>query len=87
MLVNSLSKHTDTREVQDSENTTSPLMTSGGQVIELNVTEQEDSELKKEDLQRIIELMDGFKASKVSRGKKKALYCFSLWDIILKYNF
>ncbi|XP_073329429.1 probable bifunctional dTTP/UTP pyrophosphatase/methyltransferase protein isoform X1 [Pagrus major] len=64
MLVNSLSKHTDTREAQDSENTTLPLMTSGGQVIELNVTEHEDSEPKKEDLQRITELMDGFKASK-----------------------
>ena len=71
MLVNSLSKHTDTREVQDSENTTLPLTTSGGQVIELNLTEQEDSEPNNEDLQRIIELMDGFKASKVSRGKKK----------------
>ncbi|XP_036965936.1 probable bifunctional dTTP/UTP pyrophosphatase/methyltransferase protein isoform X4 [Acanthopagrus latus] len=64
MLVNSLSKHTDTREVQDSENTTLPLTTSGGQVIELNLTEQEDSEPNNEDLQRIIELMDGFKASK-----------------------
>ncbi|KAM8748360.1 putative bifunctional dTTP/UTP pyrophosphatase/methyltransferase protein isoform 4-T7 [Acanthopagrus schlegelii] len=64
MLVNSLSKHTDLREVQDSENTTLPLTTSGGQVIELNLTEQEDSEPNNEDLQRIIELMDGFKASK-----------------------
>ncbi|KAM6955754.1 putative bifunctional dTTP/UTP pyrophosphatase/methyltransferase protein isoform 1-T2 [Lycodopsis pacificus] len=64
-LVNSLSKHTEDREanLRDSENTL-PLMTSRGQVIELNVTEQEDSELKKEDLQRIVDLMDGFKASK-----------------------
>ncbi|XP_041807122.1 probable bifunctional dTTP/UTP pyrophosphatase/methyltransferase protein isoform X1 [Chelmon rostratus] len=58
MLVNSLSKHTDEREAQprDSENATLPLMTSRGQ--------HEDSGLKKEHLQRVIELMDGFKASK-----------------------
>lgn len=66
-LVNSLSKHTDDIEAEsrDSENTTLPLTTSRGQVIELNVTEPEDGEQKREDLQRIIELMDGFKASKV----------------------
>ncbi|XP_070770624.1 probable bifunctional dTTP/UTP pyrophosphatase/methyltransferase protein isoform X1 [Enoplosus armatus] len=65
-LVNSLSKHTDDTESELRENTTLPLMASRGQVIELNVTEHEDSEapVKKEDLQRIIELMDGFKASK-----------------------
>uniref|UniRef100_A0A4W6DFU9 Acetylserotonin O-methyltransferase-like n=1 Tax=Lates calcarifer TaxID=8187 RepID=A0A4W6DFU9_LATCA len=34
------------------------------QVMALNVTEHEDSEPKKEDLQRITGLMDGFKASK-----------------------
>lgn len=70
-LVNSLSKHTDDIEAKfrASENTTLPQMTSRGQVIELSVTEQEDSEQKKEDLQRIIELMDGFKASKVIRHK------------------
>lgn len=63
MLVNSLSKHTDEREAQprDSENATLPLMTSRGQ--------HEDSGLKKEHLQRVIELMDGFKASKVIRDK------------------
>lgn len=32
----------------------------------LNVTEQEEREPKREELQRIIQLMDGFKASKVS---------------------
>ncbi|XP_040913256.1 probable bifunctional dTTP/UTP pyrophosphatase/methyltransferase protein isoform X1 [Toxotes jaculatrix] len=63
MLVNSLSKHTKDRE-GDSENTALPLITNRGQAIELNVTEHEDSEPKNEDLQRIIELMDGFKASK-----------------------
>ncbi len=70
-LVNSLSKHTDDREAEsrDTENTALPLMTSRRQVIELNVTEHEDSEPKKEDLERIIELMDGFKASKVFRDK------------------
>lgn len=40
-------------------------MTTRGQ-IELNMTEHEDGEAKKEDLQRMIELMDGFKASKVN---------------------
>uniref|UniRef100_A0A673CNB0 Acetylserotonin O-methyltransferase-like n=1 Tax=Sphaeramia orbicularis TaxID=375764 RepID=A0A673CNB0_9TELE len=62
-LVNSLSKHTDKREIQGS-NHTLPTMTSRGQLIEFNVTEHEDSEPKKEDLQQIIQLMDGFKASK-----------------------
>lgn len=32
----------------------------------LNVMEQEEREPKREELQRIIQLMDGFKASKVS---------------------
>nr|XP_019956329.1 PREDICTED: N-acetylserotonin O-methyltransferase-like protein isoform X2 [Paralichthys olivaceus] len=63
MLVNSLSKDRGA-EIIDSENTTLPLIPSRGQVIDLNVTEQEDSEPKREDLQRIIGLMDGFKASK-----------------------
>ncbi|XP_049449545.1 probable bifunctional dTTP/UTP pyrophosphatase/methyltransferase protein isoform X1 [Epinephelus fuscoguttatus] len=57
-LVNSLSEHTE------SENTTLLPMTSRGQTIELNVTEHEDSEPEKEDLQRMMGLMDGFKASK-----------------------
>lgn len=67
MLVNSLSKHTEDREAElrDSEITALPLTTSRGQVMALNVTEHEDSEPKKEDLQRITGLMDGFKASKV----------------------
>ncbi|XP_042350473.1 probable bifunctional dTTP/UTP pyrophosphatase/methyltransferase protein isoform X1 [Plectropomus leopardus] len=60
-LVNSLSKHTDDA---NSVNATLPPMTSRGQATGLNLTEQEDSEPKKEDLQRIIDLMDGFKASK-----------------------
>ncbi|XP_018558250.1 probable bifunctional dTTP/UTP pyrophosphatase/methyltransferase protein isoform X2 [Lates calcarifer] len=66
MLVNSLSKHTEDREAElrDSEITALPLTTSRGQVMALNVTEHEDSEPKKEDLQRITGLMDGFKASK-----------------------
>lgn len=65
-MVNSLSEHADNREVK-SENTALPLMTSRGQEIKFGVTEHEDRELKKEDLQRIIELLDGFKASKVIR--------------------
>ncbi|XP_071335633.1 probable bifunctional dTTP/UTP pyrophosphatase/methyltransferase protein isoform X2 [Trachinotus anak] len=66
MLVNSLSKHTDNRaaEPRTSDTASLLLIPSRGQAIELNVTEHEDSEPKKEDLQRITELMDGFKASK-----------------------
>ncbi|XP_034429934.1 probable bifunctional dTTP/UTP pyrophosphatase/methyltransferase protein isoform X1 [Hippoglossus hippoglossus] len=63
MLVNSFSKDRGA-EIIGSDNTTLPLIPSRGQVIELNVAKQEDSEPKREDLQRIIELMDGFKASK-----------------------
>lgn len=70
-MVNSLSKHTDDAETElrDSENTKLPPTTSRGHTIGHNVTEPEDSGPKKEELQRIIELMDGFKASKVIRNK------------------
>nr|XP_046260426.1 probable bifunctional dTTP/UTP pyrophosphatase/methyltransferase protein isoform X1 [Scatophagus argus] len=61
MLVNSLSKHTDDRE---AENTTRLPMTSRQLATELNVTEHENCEPNKEDLERIMEVMDGFKASK-----------------------
>lgn len=65
-LVNSLSKHTDGSEapLHDSENTALPLITSSGQLNECSVTEHENSEPRKEDLERITELIDGFKASK-----------------------
>ncbi|XP_008280561.1 putative bifunctional dTTP/UTP pyrophosphatase/methyltransferase protein [Stegastes partitus] len=65
-LVNSLSKHTDGNEakLQDSDNTPLPLITNSGQLIDRSVTENEDSQPKKEDLERISELLDGFKASK-----------------------
>ncbi|KAM7380249.1 hypothetical protein PAMP_003561 [Pampus punctatissimus] len=61
-----LSEQTDDAEtvLRDSENTTLPPITSRGQLNDFKVTEHEDSGPKKEDLQRIIELMDGFKASK-----------------------
>ena len=90
-LVNSLSKHTDGRaaKFRDSENTTLPLMTSRGQLIELNVTEHEDSEPSKEDLQRIIDLMDGFKASKVIRDIlciPILLKLYVMFSFIVKYN-
>ncbi|XP_053295614.1 probable bifunctional dTTP/UTP pyrophosphatase/methyltransferase protein isoform X1 [Pleuronectes platessa] len=62
MLVNSFSKDRGA-EIIGSDNTALPLIPSRGQVIELNVA-REDSEPKREDLQRIMELMDGFKASK-----------------------
>uniref|UniRef100_A0A665VLV5 Probable bifunctional dTTP/UTP pyrophosphatase/methyltransferase protein n=1 Tax=Echeneis naucrates TaxID=173247 RepID=A0A665VLV5_ECHNA len=66
MLVNSLSKRIEIQsaELQDPEKATLPSTPSRGQAIELNVTEHEDGELKKEDLEQITELMDGFKASK-----------------------
>ena len=78
MLVNSFSKDRGA-EIIGSDNTTLPLIPSRGQVIQLNVAKQEDSEPKREDLQRIIELMDGFKASKVLGFK---LYTYS-WNINL----
>lgn len=65
MLVNSLSKRTEIGE--NLENATLPAASGKEQAIQLNVTEQEDREPKKEELQRIMQLMDGFKASKVSR--------------------
>ncbi|KAM7407082.1 hypothetical protein PAMA_003012 [Pampus argenteus] len=65
-LVNRLSEQTDDAGtvLRDSENTTLPPITSRGQLNDFKVTEHEDSGPKKEDLQRMIELMDGFKASK-----------------------
>uniref|UniRef100_A0A8D3CLU8 Acetylserotonin O-methyltransferase-like n=1 Tax=Scophthalmus maximus TaxID=52904 RepID=A0A8D3CLU8_SCOMX len=48
----------------NSENTTLPLIASRGQVTQLSGMEHEDSGPKKEELQRITDLMDGFKASK-----------------------
>lgn len=71
MMVNRLSKHTEKSEAEfrDSSNTTVPSVNSRGQVMELNVTDLEDSEPRKEDLKQIIEMMDGFKASKVIGDK------------------
>uniref|UniRef100_I3JIB5 Acetylserotonin O-methyltransferase-like n=1 Tax=Oreochromis niloticus TaxID=8128 RepID=I3JIB5_ORENI len=53
-LVNSTSKHTDNRKVKLHDNATLPLVTRRGQVVEPT----------RGDLERICELMDGFKASK-----------------------
>lgn len=64
MLVNSLSKCTENGE--NLENATLPAASGKERAIQLNVTEQEDREPKKEELQRIMQLMDGFKASKVN---------------------
>ncbi|XP_026152050.1 putative bifunctional dTTP/UTP pyrophosphatase/methyltransferase protein isoform X1 [Mastacembelus armatus] len=61
-LLNSLSAHTSREsELQDE---TLPQLTNRGQMTDLGVTQHEPSEPKKEDLQQITELMDGFKASK-----------------------
>lgn len=64
MLVSSLSKRTENGE--NLENAALPAASGKEQAIELNVTEQENREPKKEELQRIMQLMDGFKASKVN---------------------
>uniref|UniRef100_A0AAX7UC54 Acetylserotonin O-methyltransferase-like n=1 Tax=Astatotilapia calliptera TaxID=8154 RepID=A0AAX7UC54_ASTCA len=53
-LVNSTSKHTDNRKVKLHDNATLPSITRRGQVTEPT----------RGDLERICELMDGFKASK-----------------------
>nr|XP_020465217.1 N-acetylserotonin O-methyltransferase-like protein isoform X1 [Monopterus albus] len=64
-LPDSLFTHTAAEcERQDSENTTLPQTTSREQAIELSVAEHEASEPNKEDLEKITELVDGFKASK-----------------------
>lgn len=62
MLANSLSKHTKDGEIRGSKNTTLPPVTTRGHGTALS--RHKDGEPKKEDLQRMIELMDGFKASK-----------------------
>ncbi|KAM8854725.1 putative bifunctional dTTP/UTP pyrophosphatase/methyltransferase protein isoform 1-T3 [Spinachia spinachia] len=66
LLVNSLSKHSEDTQanVRDCKNATLPPMTRRGRGIELNVTRQEAIEPKKEELQQIVDLIDGFKASK-----------------------
>ncbi|XP_055361177.1 probable bifunctional dTTP/UTP pyrophosphatase/methyltransferase protein isoform X2 [Betta splendens] len=58
--VNSVSTHTNYKEVELLDCGTN----SKGQVPERNVAKPDDSEPREEDLQRISELMDGFKASK-----------------------
>uniref|UniRef100_A0A674MCE4 Acetylserotonin O-methyltransferase-like n=1 Tax=Takifugu rubripes TaxID=31033 RepID=A0A674MCE4_TAKRU len=47
-----------------AENTAAPSLSSREQLTEVIGTEREDNGPQKDDLQRIIELMDGFKASK-----------------------
>ncbi|XP_067370924.1 probable bifunctional dTTP/UTP pyrophosphatase/methyltransferase protein isoform X1 [Channa argus] len=60
-LVDSSSAKDKDAKLQGSESTTLQQIISRGHAI---VPEHEDSEPKKENLQQIIELMDGFKASK-----------------------
>lgn len=69
-LVNSLSKHADGRqaELQEFDDSALSLKTNRGHLMELNLMEHEDSVHIKEDLLRMTELMDGFKASKVFCG-------------------
>lgn len=51
------------------ENTSAPSLSSREQLTEAGVPEREDNGPQKDDLQRIIELMDGFKASKVNQTR------------------
>lgn len=57
--VNSLSSETS------QENLAGAAESGKGRPMPSNVMEQEEREPKREELQRIIQLMDGFKASKV----------------------
>uniref|UniRef100_A0A1A8FS78 Acetylserotonin O-methyltransferase-like n=3 Tax=Nothobranchius korthausae TaxID=1143690 RepID=A0A1A8FS78_9TELE len=63
-LVNGLSELDDEAELLNSESSSSPLIRSGERRPELNVTGHEHTEPKKEDLEQISKLLDGFKASK-----------------------
>ncbi|XP_037343752.2 probable bifunctional dTTP/UTP pyrophosphatase/methyltransferase protein [Pungitius pungitius] len=65
-LANSPSKHTEDTQanLRDCENATVPPVTSRGRGVELNVKKQDAIEPQKEDLQQIVDLIDGFKASK-----------------------
>lgn len=51
--------------ISHSTNPDSPSLSSREQLAVVSVRHREDSEPQHDDLQRIIELMDGFKASKV----------------------
>ncbi|KAM6934129.1 putative bifunctional dTTP/UTP pyrophosphatase/methyltransferase protein [Xenentodon cancila] len=64
-VFNSSSKHDDRKARRhDWETVMSPLVKHREHVTERAVTAHEDGEPKEEDLQRICELIDGFKASK-----------------------
>uniref|UniRef100_A0A1A7WNJ8 Acetylserotonin O-methyltransferase-like n=2 Tax=Iconisemion striatum TaxID=60296 RepID=A0A1A7WNJ8_9TELE len=63
-LVNSLSEHNEEAELLNSESSSTTLIRSREQRTELNLTALEDTDLKKEDLEQISKLLDGFKASK-----------------------
>uniref|UniRef100_A0A1A8R2I8 Acetylserotonin O-methyltransferase-like n=2 Tax=Nothobranchius rachovii TaxID=451742 RepID=A0A1A8R2I8_9TELE len=63
-LVNGLTELNDEAELLNSESSSSPLIRSGERRTELNITGHEHTEPKKEDLEQISKLLDGFKASK-----------------------
>lgn len=66
-VANNASNHAEDGEAasRGPEMTASPQETRVGRVNELREREEGDGEPRKEDLQRIIEMLDGFKASKV----------------------
>lgn len=67
MKINSEQVDGSRTPVNSLSNETSPGKSAETRrAMPLNVTEQEEREPKREELQRIIQLMDGFKASKVS---------------------
>lgn len=67
--VNSLSNN------RSQENLAEAAESSKGRSAPLNIMEQEEREPKREELQRIIQLMDGFKASKVMVDSTLFLVC------------
>lgn len=66
-----MSTHTNDKGVELLDCGSSALHTT---VAGQNVAKTDDSEPGKDDLQRLAELMDGFKASKV-----KSYSCFAYW--------
>ncbi|XP_034042531.1 probable bifunctional dTTP/UTP pyrophosphatase/methyltransferase protein [Thalassophryne amazonica] len=62
-LANSRLKQSD-NQPSEKQHSPLPLLSSRGQQTEPSVMDREHCEPKKEDLQRLTELMDGFKASK-----------------------
>lgn len=79
--VNSLSNETSL------ENLANAAESRKGRAMPLNVMEQEEREPKREELQRIIQLMDGFKASKVIVDSTVFLVCTETFPYLMSCTF